>query len=279
MIEPLTEIEFNKIRDLLVSVCGIDLKPDQDYLVETRLTELAMEVSAKSFGDLHRAIVSDSSLLPRVVDLMTTNETLWFRDDSCWVTMEEVIFAELIRRLEAGKAKVRVWSAASSTGQEAYSFSIMLDEYLTRAGKLDLLPRIEVIGTDISTAAIFLAKAGRYDPFTISRGMSDARLNRFFHKDGGTWVLNEEIRNRVKFQTFNLMDSFAPLGKFDIVLCRNVAIYFSDEFKTHLFGKISETLIPDGFMILGATESLFGIKNNFENLSHGNGLYYKVRKQ
>ena len=115
-VAPITEHEFNKIRDLLVSVCGIDLKPDQDYLVETRLTELAIELGAKSFGELHRQIIADPEVMPKVVDLMTTNETLWFRDNSCWVTVGEHLLPLLLERVAKGGPKVRVWSAASSTG-------------------------------------------------------------------------------------------------------------------------------------------------------------------
>ena len=272
-IQPLTEHEFNKIRDLLRSVCGIDLKPDQDYLVETRLTELALEIKAETFGDLHRAIIADPELLPKVVDLMTTNETLWFRDDSCWATLEKAIIPRLMEKISKGQ-KVRIWSAASSTGQEAYSLIMLLTETLERANKLNYFSSIEIVGTDISQAALFLAKNGRYDPFTISRGLSIERKERFFTEDGMAFTIAPEIRGQVKFQTYNLMDSFAPLGKFDLVFCRNVAIYFSKDFKEELFAKIAQTLTPTGVMILGATESLFGLKTDFDAHTLGTGIYY-----
>ena len=278
MIEPLKQHEFEKIRDLLESVCGIVLKPDQDYLVETRLTELANEIGAKDFGELHRYIISDESLLPKVVDLMTTNETLWFRDDSCWLTVESVILPELISKMENGQPKIRVWSAASSTGQEAYSLVMTIMEYLERHGKPEMAKRFEIVATDISSAAVYIARRGTYDPFTISRGMSDSRKQKYFEKEQHAWTLKDEIKERVEFRVFNLMDNFVSLGIFDLVFCRNVAIYFSEEFKKELFAKIGRILTPNGYMLLGASESLFGIKTDFENLSFGNGLYYRIRK-
>lgn len=273
MIDPITPHEFTKIRDLLVSVCGIDLKPDQDYLVETRLSELATELGVANFGELHRSIVGDPELLPRVVDLMTTNETLWFRDDSCWATLKESLIPRLIEKARAGE-QVRIWSAASSTGQEAYSFVMLVTELLSATGEIRLLDRFQIVGTDISRAAVFLAKNGKYDPFTISRGLSKERLARFFDQEETRYSLKEEIKSRVEFKVFNLMDSFMPLGKFDLVFCRNVAIYFSIEFKTELFGKIARQLKPDGTLILGATESLFNLKTPFKDRSFKNGIYY-----
>ena len=276
MIEELKPQEFVKIRDLLVSVCGIVLNDDQDYLVETRLTEMAHEVGVNNFGQLHDVISKDKSLLTRVVDLMTTNETLWFRDQSCWVTLKEVIVPHLIEKLEKGQFNVKIWSAASSTGQESYSLLILIKELLAQKNQSEYFNRFSIVGTDISNEVIFLAKRGIYDPFTISRGMSEERLNKYFTKERKSYKINEEIKSRVEFKHFNFMDSFIPLGKFDLVLCRNVAIYFSGEFKKELFEKISRALVPDGFMMLGATESLIGIDNNFKNLSHGNGLYYNL---
>lgn len=277
MIEPLKKEEFNKIRDLLVTVCGIVLSDDQDYLVETRLTETANEIGARNFAELHMRMKTDKELLTKVVDLMTTNETLWFRDESCWITLREVIIPELISRLEKGKLTVRIWSAAASTGQESYSLLILIHELLSKKGRLDLFNRISVVGTDISNAVIYLAKRAVYDQFTISRGMSKERLAKYFTLERKSYKLNDEIKKQVNFKPFNLMDSFMGMGPFDLVLCRNVAIYFSSEFKKELFDKISRVMTSDGFFMLGATESLIGLETNFKNLSHGNGLYYALR--
>ena len=276
-VQPLTEHEFIKIRDLLVEVCGIDLKADQDYLVETRLTELATEVKAESFGEFHRLIVADHTLLAKVVDLMTTNETLWFRDTSCWLTVKEEILPKMFQKLESTGEKVRVWSAASSTGQEAYSLAILIVEEAERRGTPELANQFDIVGTDISSGAVYLAQKARYDSFTISRGLSEERRTRFFIQESNSFKLEDQIRERVQFQHYNLMDSFSPLGRFDLVFCRNVAIYFSKSFKEELFSKISGVLVGEGKLLLGATESLFGLKTPFVNCSYGNGVYYMLQ--
>ncbi|MDT8446256.1 MAG: protein-glutamate O-methyltransferase CheR [bacterium] len=273
-VAPITEHEFNKIRDLLVSVCGIDLKPDQDYLVETRLSELAVQLGATTFGELHRHIIADPEVMPKVVDLMTTNETLWFRDASCWLTLKDKLLPHFFEQLKEGKPKIRVWSAASSTGQEAYSLAILIDEECRRLGHPEWVERFEIRGTDISTAAVFLARQARYDSFTVSRGLSAERCAAYFHKEENSYQLHQRIIDRARFEHFNLMESFAPLGRFDLVFCRNVAIYFSKSFKEELFEKIAGVLNSDGFLLLGATESLFGLKAPFTSQSHLNGVYY-----
>ena len=278
MTETLKQHEFEKIRDLLVSVCGIVLSDDQDYLVETRLFEMANDLGARTFDELHRMISREKSLLIRVVDLMTTNETFWFRDESCWTTLREAILPYLVEKLEKkGYPYIRIWSAAASTGQESYSLLILIHEMLEKWGKSAYFDRFSVLGTDISKEVIYLAKRGIYDPFTISRGMNEQRLAKYFTKERRSFAINEYIKSRVEFRNFNLMDSFAALGKFDLVLCRNVAIYFSNDFKTKLFEKIKCVLHPNGFLMLGASESMIGIKNNYVHRSHGTGLYYSVR--
>ena len=277
MVEPLKSHEFDNIRDMLESVCGIVLKNDQDYLVETRLSELANEIGVTDFGALYRKVTADESLLARVVDAMTTNETLWFRDDSCWKTLGEKIIPDLINKIKKDQATVRIWSAASSTGQEPYSLSILIDELTQQFGNQGLSSKFQIIATDISPTVLEMAKKARYDQFTIGRGLSKVRLEKYFTQGKNHWELKPEIQSRVEFRKFNLLESFFLLGKFDLVLCRNVAIYFSSDFKQDLFQKISSALNSDGLMILGATESLFGLKTNFESLSFETGMYHKVK--
>ncbi|MCP4750267.1 MAG: protein-glutamate O-methyltransferase CheR [Proteobacteria bacterium] len=275
MIEPLTATEFERIRDLLSSVCGVILKDDQYYLIETRLADYAIEIGARNFTEFHQKIIIHDELLPKVVDLMTTNETLWFRNESCWLTLKEEIIPTLIDSLDQGRTSVRIWSAACSSGQEAYSLAILIDEISKNIGKPELTNAFHIIGTDISRTALHTARAGRYNAFSIGRGMSNERLERYFSKEKIGFQLSNEIRDRVEFNYFNLMGSFASLGKFDLILCRNVAIYFSNEIKKELFDKIGFALVPNGYLMLGATESLFGKKTNFEHLSYGNGIYFQ----
>jgi chemotaxis protein methyltransferase CheR len=277
MIKPLSDKEFNQIRELLEIHSGIVLAGDQTYLVESRLSALAEALSASSFNDLIQILMVDEAMMLRVVDLMTIKETLWFRDDSCWNTLERIIIPELIRRLETGTETIRIWSAACATGQEPYSFQILLDEVLAKRRRSDLLARFETVGTDISKAALTIAEKASYDPFTLSRGMTTARQQRYFKKTGNMHTLEERIRKPVRFWYLNLMDSFKHLGRFDLIFCRNVAIYFSSTVKKQLFAKIATALRPDGFLLLGATESLFGVSDAFETAFFENGIYYRLK--
>jgi chemotaxis protein methyltransferase CheR len=279
MIAPLQFHEFEKLRDLIINACGIYLTDDKDYLVESRLTDLGNELGAKNFGDLHQIIIRDmNKLMPRVVDLMTTNETYWFRDDSLWNAMENHIIPGFFHRLMKGeKREIRIWSAASSTGQEPYSLSILIDELAERLGKFAFKDSFRIIATDISDEALMLARSGKSNVFSVKRGLSDKRREKYFTKEGHHYVLNPDIMKRVEFKKFNLMDSFILLGRFDLVLCRNVAIYFTDDFKKELFRKISRTLNPEGLLIIGASESLLGHSNIFESRSHGNALFYQLK--
>lgn len=277
MISNLAQHEFVKIRDLLKESCGIVLNDDQDYLVETRLTDLGNELGAETFGDMHRMIIQDQhKLLPRIIDLMTTNETLWFRDNSLWTMLRNYLMPALFEKTLLSDKKLRIWSAASSTGQELYSLVILIKELLDQLGKPGLIEQVELLGTDISTTALNIAERAVYDSFTIKRGLSEEQRNRYFTEAGKGWALKNEIKSHVTFKAFNLMDSFSSLGTFDMVLCRNVAIYFSEEFKIDLFNKISRVLNPEGVMVIGASESLMGLSTQFKLQYADKGVFYHL---
>ncbi len=168
----ITENENNLMKKLIKDQCGISLQPGKEYLIETRLSNLVIENGCSSFLEFYSKAKNDSSgkIRDRVVDSMTTNETLWFRDESIWTYIREKAIPDLLRKAASGQ-KVRVWSGAASTGQEAYSLLILLDEQARLRGNPGLLDNIEIIGTDISSSALFLAISGRYDMITMSRGM------------------------------------------------------------------------------------------------------------
>ncbi len=279
MIAPLQFHEFEKLRDLIINACGIFLTDDKDYLVESRLTDLGNELGAANFGELHQFIIKDMNrLLPRLVDLMTTNETYWFRDESLWNALEGHLLPGFFEMLATGKKnEIRIWSAACSTGQEPYSLSILIDQLAEQLGKFAFKDSFRILATDISQEALMLARSGKANIFSIKRGLSDQRREKYFKKEGNHYQLNSEIMKRVEFKRYNLMDSFITLGKFDLVLLRNVAIYFTDEFKKELFYKISRTLNPTGLFIIGASESLLGYSDAFESKSFGNALFYQLK--
>lgn len=268
--------EFKQLRDYIEERCGIALGEEKAYLIETRLTKLMALNGCENFGEFYRLIKAskDVSLHDKIVDAMTTNETLWFRDGHPFAILKEKLFPELAKDLAAGKrTKIRIWSAASSTGQEAYSIAMSIHEYCrTHPG---IKPsQFEIVGTDISSSAIQLAQAGRYDAIAIKRGLSDELRERYFNVDGRVWVVKDEVKSMATFRKFNLQDQPSSLGKFDIIFLRYVAIYFSLEFKQQLFARLARTVNRPGTLIIGAVESLRGINEEFEIKSHGTGYYY-----
>ncbi|MEA1967993.1 MAG: protein-glutamate O-methyltransferase CheR [Thermodesulfobacteriota bacterium] len=249
--------------------CGIRLEKGKEYLIESRLTDLVIENGCKSFKEFHSKAQSDSSgkLRDRIVDAMTTNETLFFRDNSAWEYIKEVAVPMLLDKAEKGE-KARIWSAAASTGQEAYSLLMLLHDMVKTRGKPDLLDKIEIIGTDISTSALFLAISARYDSMSVARGTPQDKKKNYFTQNGNVWEFDQVLKKRVTFKQFNLQNNFRSLGVFDLILCRYVAIYFSNLFKRELFSKMSRALKPGCVLMLGATESLRGLSKDFKIMYH-----------
>ncbi len=244
--------------------CGIHLEKDKEYLIESRLSDLAAETGCRSFQEFHFKARTDATgrLRDRIIDAMTTNETSWFRDQSVWEYLEATAVPALLE--QAGRTgAVRIWSAAAATGQEAYSLMMMLDEGARRRGAPWLLDNIEILATDISTTALAAAMAGRYDAIAINRGLPEEKRRKYFTRQEQSWVFDERLRNRVRFKKFNLQDPFIFPFSFDLILCRYVSIYFSESFKRAMFAKLAAVLKPDGVLLLGATESLREFSDDF----------------
>jgi len=261
-----SEPEYLLLKQFIETHCGIVLEKGKEYLIETRLSELAKEVGADSFQAFHLKAKKDKSghLRERIIDAMTTNETSWFRDNSAWEFLKKKAVPDMVDRMAKGD-KVRVWSAASSTGQEAYSLAMLFYEILQYRNLIQYLDRVEILGTDISSSALATARSGRYDSIAIQRGLPKDKQNRFFKKDSSLWEIIPEIKKLVTFKEFNLQDSFMNLGQFDMILCRYVSIYFSEQFKKELFAKFARALKrPKDILLLGATESLRGFTDSFD---------------
>ncbi len=270
--------EFKVISEYIEKHCGIRLTAEKTYLLKTRLTSLMAETGCSNFSQLHSKAVADksNSLRDKIVDAMTTNETLWFRDSMPYQILREVLLPELAApAARNGKSKLRIWSAASSTGQEPYSIAITINE-LMRTGALRTAP-VEIIATDISPTALFLASAARYDSLAITRGLPQDIKTRYFTQEGNVWALNSDIKKMVTFRRFNLQDNFGTLGNMDIVFCRNVLIYFSEAFKKDILSRMAALLRPRGYLFLGASESIISYSNEYEMLRHRNGIYYRVK--
>lgn len=271
--------EFSTLRTLLADMCGILVAKNKAYLIETRLASLVLKSGCASFSEFHQKLkyVADPKLRDQVIDLMTTNETLWFRDRHPFAILKDVLLPEYARQgRENGRTSLRIWSAACSTGQEPYSIAMTILEATRTSPDLKKL-RYEILASDISTSALRLAKIGRYDSLAISRGLPPEYRDRYFKPDGRIWTITPEVQQMVTLKKINLQDSFASQGRFDIILCRNVAIYFSDTFKRDLFNRISKSLNPEGIFFLGASESLASYCSAFDMRTGATGIYYQLR--
>lgn len=278
----LTQQEFDLFRGFIEKNCGISLSNDKKYLIETRLTSLVVESGAANFSEFYRKLgaAPGPQLRNQIIDAMTTNETLWFRDGSPWMAMRDHILPDLDSRAQTSR-KFRFWSAASSTGQEPYSMAMLIDHFANLPMKKLLPSQVEITATDISKTALFMAKRGVYDRISMNRGFAgdwkDFR-DRYFTPRGAVSSLAPKIRERVNFKEFNLQDSFLPLGKFDVVFLRNVAIYFSEAFKREVFEKIADALNPGGLLILGSAETTHGYTKRFKTTTMGRAIAYRVVK-
>ena len=277
----ITPDEFDLISKYIYDLAGISLDKSKSYLVETRLGGLLTEQGCSTYRELRDKAKADpeKTLEKKIINAITTNETLFFRDTSPFELLQHKIMPDLIDNRSSKSSNllpitVRLWSAACSTGQELYSIAIVLHELLTDKNKY----KARLLGTDISEAAITQASYGSYNKFEIERGLSQEKLARYFAPNRNSWKINDEIRAMVTFRKLNLMLPFSGLGKFDIVFCRNVAIYFSLEDRKKLFDKIADILEPDGYLVIGSTESLTGICPRFEPKRHLRSIFYQLKE-
>ncbi|WP_312724712.1 protein-glutamate O-methyltransferase CheR [Stutzerimonas kunmingensis] len=271
------DLDFEQFRVFLEKTCGILLGSNKQYLVFSRLNKLMEQQGIKTLGDLVRKIQAQprSGLRELVVDAMTTNETLWFRDTYPFEVLKSRVLPEMLKT-GAGQ-RLRIWSAACSSGQEPYSLSMSIDEY-ERSNPSQAKTGVQIVATELSGAMLAACKAAEYDSLAIARGLSSDRLQRYFDvKAPGRWAVKPAIRSRVEFRVQNLLDSYAALGKFDIVFCRNVLIYFSADVKKDILKRIHATLRPGGYLFLGASEALNGLPELYQMVQCSPGIIYKAK--
>ena len=272
-----TTTDFEQFRIFLEKACGILLGDNKQYLVSSRLNKLMEQQGIKSLSELVQRIQTQprSGLREQVVDAMTTNETLWFRDTYPFEVMKNRVIPEFIKN-NPGQ-RLRIWSAACSSGQEPYSLSMTIDEF-ERSNLGQLKSGVQIVATDLSGSMLTNCKSGEYDSLAIGRGLSQERLQRYFDPKGpGRWAVKAPIRSRVEFRAFNLLDSYAALGKFDIVFCRNVLIYFSAQVKKDILTRIHGTLKPGGYLFLGASEALNGLPELYQMVQCSPGIIYQAK--
>jgi len=271
------DLDFEQFRVFLEKTCGILLGSNKQYLVSSRLNKLMEQQGIKTLGDLVRKIQAQprSGLRELVVDAMTTNETLWFRDTYPFEVLKSRVLPEMLKG--ASGQRLRIWSAACSSGQEPYSLSMAIDEY-ERGNPSQPKTGVQIVATELSGAMLAACKAAEYDSLAIARGLSSERLQRYFDvKAPGRWAVKPAIRSRVEFRVQNLLDSYAALGKFDIVFCRNVLIYFSADVKKDILKRLHATLRPGGYLFLGASEALNGLPELYQMVQCSPGIIYKAK--
>lgn len=276
----ITPNEIKVISKYIYDISGIFLDEKKAYLIETRLKLIIEHEGVSSYLELYQKAIADKSkqLERKIIDAVTTNETLFFRDSSPFEMFKHKVMPDLIDKRTAQSSgllpiELKIWSAACSTGQEIYSLAIILKELLPNPNKY----KIKLLGTDISDEAVAKASYGKYNKFEIERGLDKDRLNRYFLPNGNFWKIRDDIRAMAVFQKRNLMQPFTGVGQFDVIFCRNVAIYFSIEDKKKLFEKIASVLAPDGYLIIGSTESLTGICPMFEPQRHLRAIFYQLK--
>jgi chemotaxis protein methyltransferase CheR len=265
-----TPLDYDFLRRLLKERSGLDLSPDKQYLVESRLVPLARRAGLPGITELVQKMKAGpaEALTAEVVEAMTTNETFFFRDKVPFDHLRETMLPALLQA-RASRRALRIWCAASSTGQEPYSIAMCLKELGAALSGW----RIEILATDLSQGVLEKSKAGLFSQFEVQRGLPIQMLVKYFTQTGELWQLNADIRAMVQHRQLNLLQDFGNLGTFDVIFCRNVLIYFDQDTKTGIFERLAKVIEPDGFMVLGAAESVVGISDAFRPHPDRRGLY------
>jgi len=268
--------EFSLIAACVRQLSGIDLDESKVYLVESRLGPLLVDQGCATYFELYQRIKNDASgrLASLLIDLISTHETSFFRDRAPFELFRRELLPAHIRRIETsgGARRLDIWSAACSTGQETYSIAMIVRECLAKPAAW----QVRILGTDISTAAVSRARTGLYSRLEIGRGLSPAQVEHFFTASEEGWRIRQDIRQLVSFEPFNLLELSDTWGTFDFILCRNVAIYFSQENRLRLFERLARHLRPRGALLLGSTESTIGTSGRFRSQHSCGASFYTL---
>jgi len=267
--------EYNRLSEYLSTSCGIELGDNKQYLVNSRLKTMLAKNGIKSITALLTSVNTEASpkLQQQLIDAMTTHETLWFRDQYPYESLKRMILPELAR---ANLPNIRVWSAACSSGQEPYSISMIVEEYRREYPKHPL-PDVQIVATDISPTILRAAKEGVYEDIALARGLTPDRRTRFFDELGGKAQVKEFVRKQVSFQQLNLIMSTPSIGKFHVVFCRNVLIYFSDKNKITILERMANIIEPGGYLFLGGSESISRYTTKFEVARYYGGMVFRLK--
>jgi chemotaxis protein methyltransferase CheR len=278
---------FNDIRKAVHDLCGIVIAPDKQYLVKSRLEPMLQLHGLESYEALIERLKQPDSLLlqDEMIEAITTNETSFNRDGHPFEELRRSILPELARRLIDKRAttklsypKARIWCTAASTGQEAYSVAMAVTDVVAAqsAGALTTLD-FPILASDISSASLATARAGRYSALELDRGLTALERDRFFRQENGAWTVDASLRRLVEFRRLNLVLPLPELGPFALILCRNLLIYLDDATRRRLCAGLHAALNPQGLLMIGAAESLYGITDAFEPEFFGTSVVYRKR--
>lgn len=264
---PISDLELKNFIDFIYTNSGIVLDSSKGYLLESRLTPIIRRESLHSFAELLQKVKVSRSLRTEVIDSISTNETYFFRDKRPFDLLKNFLIPEI---LGATGSSLKIWSAACSTGQEAYSVAILLKDILFDFSKY----HIQIHGSDISESAVQKANKGIYSNFDLSRGLDPLQITRYFKASDTSFIISDELRSIVQFRQENLLQSRGLSSSYNIILCRNVAIYFNKDDKLKLFETVHRLLRRDGYLIIGATENIAFAQHLFRREMHNGSVYY-----
>jgi len=268
--------DFDFLRVSLKRRSGLVLSADKEYLLESRLLPVARKAGFDRLGALVDALKGENAeaLMTAVVEAMTTNESFFFRDKMPFENFRTIMLP-VLQAVRRHSRAIRIWCAAASTGQEPYSLAMALSE--TNGALAGW--RIEVIATDISNAVLEKARQGLYSQFEVQRGLPIQLLIKYFSQNGEMWQIAPEIRAMVRYRQLNLLSDFSELGKFDLIFCRNVLIYFDQETKVDVLDRLADVIADDGYLVLGAAETVVGLTESFKVCPQSRGIYAPNRQR
>lgn len=272
--EIMTRDDIRFIADFLKKESGISLDEGKSHLINSRLFPAMRDLGVGSTAEMISRIRNGDRMVSRyLIEIMTTNETFFFRDERVFEFFEK----EIVRKLDGrfwDKGKLRIWSAACSYGQEAYSIAMILSQNRTYLGNR----KVEILGSDISEEALTRARSGIYSDFEMNRGLPPHYRDRYFNKasNGASWRISDDIRQMVRFRHFNLMDDFCQLGTFEIVFMRNVLLYFDNETRISVLKKLHRQIAPQGILVLGGVETVSGLRTLYRQIPGQRGFFEKV---
>lgn len=272
---PITTVDLRPVCELVRSLCGISLDESKNYLIESRLGPIVKQEQLSGFDELvtKARSVSGRALCQKIIDAITTQETLFFRDNSPYDALRFKALPELldVKATTAFPKRVRVWSAACSTGQEPYSIAMIFHELVPNVANWD----IQIFASDISDSAIAKASKGWYSDLEVGRGMPTEMRNKYFNAKDGGWQVDDKLRAMISFRKVNLLEPLPPLGPIDVLFCRNVAIYFDKPQRDDLFRRFKSMMSPEAYMFIGASESLIDLGPEFSPQFHCRSSFYR----